>query len=282
MNISVLNNDNPFDSIRHFDSQGNEFWNARELMPLLEYKQWRRFNDAIERAKITCQNSGNVVNSHFANVDQMQQIGGSQAQRLVTIDVKLTRYACYLIAMNGDPRKEAIAQAQTYFAVKTREAEVIIPQQNEKLEEMRLQIELLKMEKEVAIANAQLSIAQKNLIDTRHFITTALPELQQQMILGVQIVEKVIVDKQVYKENEFIRNDSTINKTQLCQRYKVLTKNGKPDYAKMNKILSDAGLPKEAWYEVKDIRTNTELKKEYLNYLDKLIYDDCRQLWIGE
>jgi hypothetical protein len=114
-------------------------------MPLLEYKQWRRFNNAIERAMITCQNSGNVVNAHFANIDQMQQIGDSQAKRLVITDVKLTRYACYLIAMNGDSRKTAIAQAQTYFAVKTREAEVKIPQQNNRIKELELELQLMQI-----------------------------------------------------------------------------------------------------------------------------------------
>lgn len=276
MDITVFNHDNPFDSICHYDEQGNEFWYARELMPLLQYKMWQKFNNVIEVAIENLETITESTINHFLPVE-VKTKGRPQ------LDYKLSRLACYHIALCCDSRgNNAVKMAKHYFAVKTREAEVIIPRQNEKLEEMRLQIELLKMEKEVAIASTQLSIAQKNLIDTRHFVTTALPELQQQMILGVQIVEKTVVDKQVYVGDEFIRNDSTVNKTKLCQRYKILTKNGKPDYARLNKILNDAHLPKDAWHEVKDIHTNTELKKEYLNYLDKLIYDDCRQLWIGE
>lgn len=112
-----------FEAIKHYNEDGQEYWLARELQPVLEYTQWRRFFDTIERAKLACSNSGYVVEDHFADVGKMVDIG-SGAQREVD-DVMLSRYACYLIVMNGDPRKEVIAVGQTYFAVKTQQQELI-------------------------------------------------------------------------------------------------------------------------------------------------------------
>ena len=99
------------------------FWYARELQAALEYSQWRRFEEAIERAKIACEQSGNPVADHFANVGKMVKLG-SGSEREVN-DYVLSRYACYLIVMNGDPRKEVIAVGQTYFAIKTRQQELV-------------------------------------------------------------------------------------------------------------------------------------------------------------
>lgn len=113
----------PFDSIKQLDDEGNEFWYARDLQKLLEYTEYRKFLPVIAKAKKTCKSSGHMVSDHFADVGGMVEIG-SGATRNVD-DIKLTRYACYLIAMNGDPRKEVIALAQTYFAVKTHERETL-------------------------------------------------------------------------------------------------------------------------------------------------------------
>lgn len=112
-----------FDEIKHINEYGEEFWYARELQIALEYAQWRRFSETIERAKIACEKSGNTVADHFADVGKMVGIG-SGAEREVD-DIMLSRYACYLIVMNGDPRKEVIAIGQTYFAVKARQQEII-------------------------------------------------------------------------------------------------------------------------------------------------------------
>lgn len=123
MNLTRIESDSPFDTIKRIDNNGLEYWKATELLTLLEYKTWRRQKDTVKRAMIACENSGNVISNHFANVDQMQQIGDSKASKLVTVDFSLTRYACYLVSMNGDPRKKMVAMAQSYFAVKTYEAE---------------------------------------------------------------------------------------------------------------------------------------------------------------
>lgn len=115
--------DETFENIKHVNEYGNEFWYARELQSILEYTQWRRFSDAIERAKLACSNSGFVVSEHFADVGKSSPMPNGGVRILE--DYILSRYACYLIVMNGDPRKEVIAVGQTYFAVKTRQQELI-------------------------------------------------------------------------------------------------------------------------------------------------------------
>jgi phage regulator Rha-like protein len=155
------------------------------------------------------------------------------------------------------------------------QAKQLITKQHDTIQELTLKLALANAEKDVAIA-------QQKLLDTRHYIVTALPEPVQQKILGYQIVEKIVEKKVVYKESEFIRNDSTVNKTSLCKRYGIMSKSGSCDYKRLNKILATANLPSEAWLEVKDIQKNNELKVEYLNILDNLVIQDSRQLWIGE
>ena len=111
-----------FESIKHIDENGNEFWYARELQVALEYTEWRNFEKSVKRAKEACTASGFVETDHFVGVNKMVDLG-SGSQREIA-DIKLSRYACYLIVMNGDPRKEVIALGQTYFAVKTRQQEI--------------------------------------------------------------------------------------------------------------------------------------------------------------
>ena len=111
-----------FEDIKHIDENGIEFWYARELQLVLNYKEWRKFENVINKAKESCKNSDITVLDHFVDVDKMVQIG-SGAERKQK-DYKLTRYACYLIAQNGDTRKKVIALAQTYFAIQTRKQEI--------------------------------------------------------------------------------------------------------------------------------------------------------------
>ena len=107
-----------FDQIKHIDESGKEFWYARELMPLLEYTLWQRFSNVIKKAIANCENSNNNVLDHFINVDKMVSIGSNTTRNIS--DYKLSRYACYLIVLNCDPRKKVISLAKTYFAIQTR------------------------------------------------------------------------------------------------------------------------------------------------------------------
>ena len=106
-----------------FDYQGIECWSARELQTLLNYTEWRNFENVINKAKDSCKTAKQDINNHFVDINKMVQIG-SGAEKSIT-DILLTRYACYLIAQNGDPKKEEIAFAQSYFAIQTRKQEIL-------------------------------------------------------------------------------------------------------------------------------------------------------------
>lgn len=112
-----------FEDIKHINEYGAEYWLARELAQVLQYADWRNFENAIFKAMEACKNSGNEIGDHFGSVTTFTNLG-SKATRKIG-DYALSRYACYLIVMNGDPRKEIIAVGQTYFAVKTRQQELI-------------------------------------------------------------------------------------------------------------------------------------------------------------
>lgn len=119
----IDNGESIFESIKHVNEYGQEFWYARELQTALEYTEWRNFLNIINKAIDACKNSENDIHDHFVNVNKTIPMPKGAAKDIP--DYILSRYACYLIVMNGDPRKEIIALGQTYFAVKTRQQELI-------------------------------------------------------------------------------------------------------------------------------------------------------------
>lgn len=159
MSELVKYSEQTFESIKHVNEYGEEYWLARELQPVLEYAQWRRFSDAIERAKLACKNSGFTVEDHFADVGKMVDIGSGAGRQID--DVMLSRYACYLIVMNGDPRKEVIAIGQSYFAVKTRQQELIdnYEQMSEDQKRLAIRNEMIAHNKSLAEAAQMAGIA---------------------------------------------------------------------------------------------------------------------------
>lgn len=145
-----------------YEQDGIEYWLARELQELLGYADWRNFLNAVDKAKESCKTSGEAVSDHFVDVTKMVKIG-SGAERKQD-DIMLTRYACYLIAQNGDPKKEQIAFAQSYFAIQTRKQELL---------EERIQLmERLHAREKLAATETELS---KNIyergVDNKGFAT---------------------------------------------------------------------------------------------------------------
>lgn len=149
-----------FEQIRHIDNNGEEFWYARELQKVLEYTEWRNFAKVIAHAIEATEKSIGTAEDHFVEVNKMIELGKT-ARRNVD-DYRLSRYACYLIAMNGDPAKQVIALAQTYFAIKTRQQELIEDYDRLSEEQKRLAIRREMIEHNKSLAEA----AQKAGVDT--------------------------------------------------------------------------------------------------------------------
>ena len=145
-----------FESVRHLDSDGNEFWLARQLAKVLEYSEYRHFLPVIERAREACRNSGQAVTDHFEDILEMVSIG-SGAQRELS-NVHLSRYACYLIVQNGDPSKPVIANGQSYFAMQTRRQELA---EDAKFTQLNEDEKRLAIRNELAAHNKYLAAAAK-------------------------------------------------------------------------------------------------------------------------
>lgn len=156
-----------FESIKHIDENGVEYWTSRSLWKILEYTEYRHFLPVIEKAKLACENSGQKVEDHFEDILEMIVIGKGGERQVDS--VKLSRYACYLIVQNADPSKTIVAQGQTYFAIQTRIAEV---QQMKEYQELTSEEEKrLFLRSELLQHNSQLASAAKDagVIDSRDY-----------------------------------------------------------------------------------------------------------------
>lgn len=153
----VVYSEQTFDSIKHYTEDGQEFWFARDLQHVLGYTEWRNFLNVINKAKIACQNSGFNPENDFVDVNKIVEAGATHKD---IGDIMLSRYACYLIVQNADPNKEIIALGQTYFAVKTRQQELIEDYEELSEDQKRLAIrnEMIAHNKSLAEAAQQAGV----------------------------------------------------------------------------------------------------------------------------
>jgi hypothetical protein len=262
--IDSINNESPFDSIRRYDANGLEYWLARELMKLLGYRKWENFKKPLTRSMLSCENVGiDATNNFFC-------ITGSSVTKDGAEDYKLTRHACYLIAMNGDPSKPEIASAQTYFAVKTREAEVLVPLQNDRIRELELEIELEK-------AKTHRQLAEKKLLDTRDTIVKTTPTTIADRILGVAVVKEVeYVERTILPSGEI--NDG-VGITYLQKRYGF--KSSKEAWVALESV--GCGKESDVWKPQLRAVESAVIDRSILPDLDRLIYESgYRQPWLSE
>lgn len=152
MNVVPVGIAAPFERIRRYDDAGMEFWSSRELAQVLGYEDYRNFISVLEKARIACENSGITATDHFVDVTDMIEIGKGGRREVAT--VLLSRYACYLVVQNADPRKEIVAHGQTYFALQTRRQELADEQGEDKRR--------LLLRSEVRRHNVQLADAAKD------------------------------------------------------------------------------------------------------------------------
>lgn len=155
MNEIKAYNEQTFESIKHIDENGVEFWYARELQTALEYTEWRNFEKVIIKAKDACIGAGNSLSGCFVDVNKTSAMPNGGVKEIA--DIMLSRYACYLVVMNGDPRKEVIALGQTYFAVKTRQQEI-----QDNFEQLTEDQKRLAIRGELTEHNKSLAEAAKN------------------------------------------------------------------------------------------------------------------------
>jgi DNA-damage-inducible protein D len=153
----TTSSDSPFEQIKQIDSDDNEFWSARDLMPILEYSTWQKFKSVLLKAQIACENSGYDPGDHFIRAIVMVSLG-KDAKREVE-DMHLSRYACYLVVQNADPAKEVVALGQTYFAVQTRRQELA---DEEALSELTEDQRRLLLRQRIKHQNTDLASAAKN------------------------------------------------------------------------------------------------------------------------
>ena len=177
-----------FEKIKRVNAFGAEYWSARDLQTLLGYTQWRRFDQAIQRALGSCAESGNPTDNHFAGAGKMVSIGSGSGRELD--DVHLSRFACYLIAQNGDPRKPEIALAQQYFAIQTRRQEL-----NDQAAADRERLELRKQasqEFKALSSAAQLAANQFRMTQARDKLARKQVKTQAMAIKTHELVGKEV------------------------------------------------------------------------------------------
>jgi len=250
---------------------GIEFWFARDIQHLLGYSEWRNFTNVITKAKTSCEASGNNIPDHFVDINKMVNIG-SGAQKPVD-DIMLTRYACYLIAQNGDPKKEPVAFAQNYFAVQTRKYEIIEQRIND-WERLQARGKLSLSEKELSSIIYEQTGSDKNFAIIRSKGDVALfgGKTTQQMKDKWGIKNKPLADFMptiLLKAKDFATEITIFNakKNKMQTENKISTEHITNNKTVRNTLLSRGIVPENLFPEEDIKKIERELKSEELKSL---------------
>lgn len=198
-------------------------------------------------------------------------IGRKRQARFLTV-AALERFCLAAHTTEGDAIRELYRQSKAKWDL----VKQVSPQVAEEVEVLAMKIELAKIE-------AQKAALEDKTLSLRHYVVTALPKPTADRILGVTEVKEIEYRDRIVKDNQVINDGSTINKTEICRHFSILTKNGKPDYPKLNAMLDRLNLPAAAWEETDVVQTNRELRREYMEVLSRSMYTaEQRQIFLGE
>lgn len=225
--------------------------------------------------------SGLKLGKHFCSEKckkPSSNASGFSSFEVITLSLDAFKHLCL---MAKTEEGEAIRDYFIESEKKWRLVQQIAPQVASEVEMMHLKIELAKIESQKALAECQKVQAESQLLQFRHFVSTALPEFQKKEILGYEVIEKIETRDRIVNESGHILNDGlTVTKKDLCKRLGFLTKNGAPDYKRLNHYLDR--LPHTAFEDVATIQENRQLRRDWIAELERMVNGSDRQKWIGE